>query len=133
MKKLISIIVGVVLALIILGLLVLGSLGKFEKNVGSVEQGNDYHSTLIESGAAATSTQQIFTGSGTLGSVVITSSTGKFILMDWNNTTSTVSTTIAVFDNSVALGTYTFDRVVINGLMLKYFVTTTGNFVITHR
>lgn len=125
--------IGVALGALVVGLLVAGSLGLFkEKNVGSVAQANEYKIVRYPADTSATNTV-IFTGAGTLGSIVITSSTDKMIVYDWNSATSTVSTTIAVFKPGASEGTYTFDASIYYGLQIRNLTTTTGEVVVTYR
>jgi hypothetical protein len=129
MVKTFGVLVGVV------ALLVTGWFFGTQKtdNFGSVARTGEYHKTTIASGTLATTTP-IQVGSMTLGSVIMLSTTSAGIsLLDWDGTTSTVSTTIATFPNNVTQGTYTFDTVVLKGLYYVLPVTSTGQMVITHR
>lgn len=119
--------------LIFLDLIVTGLTSKNQKPLSSTTQGSEYQSKTILAGTVASSTYLIQKGSTTFGSAIITSSTNAFSLLNWNNTTSTVSTTLASFKASVAEGTYTFDSISNNGLYLVLPATTTGNITVTYR
>lgn len=95
--------------------------------LGSVQQGSEYHSTSTGS-QYATPAQIAFTAEpGTLGSVVITgANTGIVDFYDATTTdvnkrtgqkpTSTIR--VANIPASLAAGTYTFDVIFVNGLMM---------------
>ena len=94
--------------------------------VGSVQTGNEYNATTT--GSIQTPAVRVLqTGPGSLGSVVITgANTGTIQL--YNATTSDVTKrtgqkatstiTLADFPASAAAGTYTFDAVYTDGLLL---------------
>lgn len=101
-----------------------------DKVRGSVIQGSEYHST---------STKNAYTGAtgvadlavlqdvpGTLGSVVITGAgTSPFCLFDATTTNKNfrngkATSTIACFASATAVGTYTYDVIFYDGLILDY-------------
>lgn len=113
---------------IVIGLLVVGfgvySPRQTGKSLGSVVQSGEYQATTTYSklGVPLFGTNQtiISNNSGVLGSVVITGAVaGPMRFMNATSTTDVSSTTIAVFPNSTAAGTYTFDLVVTRGLILE--------------
>jgi mannose/fructose/N-acetylgalactosamine-specific phosphotransferase system component IID len=97
---------------------------------GSVEfQSSGYYSTSTRSmptGAALTNLTKLRTGSGILGSVVITGAgAGQITLYDATTTNSSLrtklaTTTIVNIPASTAAGTYTFDVVFNDGLIFEY-------------
>lgn len=105
-----------------------------ENSLGSVVQGSEYKSTSTFPGAVAME-HTIYTGVGTLGSIVIASSSAGqgFAIYDAGVTTSTATTTIAIFPASATAGTYTFDRVILNGLRIVVPSGFNGNFITTYR
>lgn len=99
--------------------------------LGSVQNSSEYHATTTAANTSA-ATYTIFTGPGTLGSLVVASSSGStFTILDANGTTAT--TTAAIFKASVAEGTYTFDRVLLNGLLITVPAGFNGNYITTYR
>lgn len=121
---------------IVIGLLVVG-FGVYSpkptvNSLGSVVQSGEYQATTTYSklGVPLFGTNQtiISNNSGVLGSVVITGAVaGPMRFMNATSTTDVSSTTIAVFPNSTAAGTYTFDLIVTRGLILE----TTANLLPT--
>lgn len=99
--------------------------------VGSVQQGSEYHATT-STATGLNGNFVAFTGSGVLGSVVITSSTAVTItILDTNGITTT---TVAAFKPSTAAGTYTFDTVLYKGLVVQTSGSSAdGSFVVTYR
>lgn len=117
--------------LIVIGLLVI-SIGVFSPkeapNLGSVSKSNEYQATTTYSklGVPTFGVNQtlISNNGGVLGSVIITGAVaGPIKIMNASSTTDTASNTIAVFPNSTAAGTYTFDSIVTRGLIIE---TTSG-------
>lgn len=106
-----------------------------EVSLGSVIQGSEYHATTTAPNTSqeinlATTTGNVyaFTG-GTLGSVIITKAgTASFDIYDVTTTiqgkraaSMTSNTTkLASFPASATVGTYTFDEVFYQGLMIVY-------------
>lgn len=93
---------------------------------GSVTQGNEYISTSTRSavlGVAMTSPFVLKTGSGALGSVIITGAgAGQLNLYDGTSTAAHAdyaTTTLVTFPLSAAAGTYTFDVVFNRGLVYE--------------
>lgn len=114
--------------IIILGLVVIGlgvySVPSITPNLGSVVQSGEYQATTTYSklGVPLFNDRQtiISNTSGVLGSVVITGAVaGPMRFMNATSTTDVSSTTIAVFPNSTAAGTYTFDLIAPRGLILE--------------
>lgn len=105
-----------------------------EISLSSVERSSEYHSTSTLNAAAASETF-IFTGSGTLGSVVVVSTTAAsgFIIYDADTVTSTPTSTIAVFPANATAGTYTFDVALQQGLKIIVPSGFNGHFVTTYR
>lgn len=110
-----------------------------EKALGSVDRGNEYKATTTIATTVAgtyyvtnTTTDMVTFGSaGTLGSIVITSSSlSGFSVFDGNKV---ATTTIAVFPANAAVGTYTFDVSLYRGLSIVVPASFTGNIVTTYR
>jgi hypothetical protein len=94
---------------------------------GSAVIGNEYHSTTTYNARGAVNVSDLRvlqSGSGTLGSVVITGAVAG--VMTFYDATSTrtnaewASTTLAVFPASTAAGTYTFDTIFQKGLLVDF-------------
>lgn len=102
--------------------------------VGSVNQGNEYKATTTLANTTA-GTYQLTTTNTVLGSVIITSSSGSiFSVYDSNpSSTTTPTTTIAIFEANAAEGTYTFDVNVQRGVTVVVPSAFSGNFVVTTR
>jgi len=99
--------------------------GQTEQKLGSVAQSSEYHATTTSYRAVPTGV--VKTGSGVLGSVIITGAgAGMVEIYDATTTNSglraasmtTSSIYIASFPASTAAGTYTFDQVFYNGLII---------------
>lgn len=121
--------------------------------VASVSQASEYRSTMATSGlASASAGRLIMTGQGTLGSIVVSStSASTFTVWDATSTATTSyqtatlrpdlteasSTTygrpVAVFKASVGENTYTFDATLYKGLVLEVPTGFTGSYTITYR
>jgi hypothetical protein len=105
---------------------------------GSVNQGNEYHSTTtpyLASGTILNST------AGALGSVIVTAtSTGVMYFFDATttdvnkrtNNTPTTTLLLASFPAGVPVGTYTFDAAYNNGLIVVY-TSTVPTTTVTYR
>ena len=131
--QVLSVVLSVIVTLVVAALAVYIIYHKNAITIGSVPISNEYHSTRVAFGATAT-TSPVSSGTRVLGSVVITSSTPTFTLYDWDGTTSTVSTTLAVFKPGIAEGTYTYDVALVKGGLYYYLpATNTGSFAITWR
>lgn len=119
--------------------LVLSLYSLFTKNrntfVGSVAQGSEYHSTSTS--AVFVNNSVLVSGSGTLGSVVVTvTGTGSLTLYDGTTTLSHpdwATTTLAYFAGSPTVGTYTFDAVFQKGLLVQFGAGTVASTTITFR
>ena len=111
-------IIGVLLAIVAL----FGG-GYTASNLGSIQDGQAYTSTTTYSKLGVptfTTTQQIKTYGGTLGSVVITGAVaGRMVFMDATSTTDVSSTTISVFPASTAANTYVLDAAFGRGLIVE--------------
>jgi len=117
--------------------------------IGSVAFGNEYQSYRITSDNASTSAQLVKLGSGTLGSIIVSSSTagtlevydgvisGKTLtggdLTPGQGATTTATTTVALFPASAVAGTYTFDAVIKNSLYVLPSTNFVGSYTITYR
>lgn len=105
-----------------------------ETSLSSVERSSEYQATSTLNATAA-GEYTIFTGVGTLGSIVIVSSTPAvgFAVYDAGIVSSTPTTTLAIFNASPVVGTYTFDRVVTRGLRLVVPSGFNGQIITTYR
>lgn len=110
-----------------------------EQPLGSVNQANEYKSTTTVALTAEgtyyvtnTTTDMVTFGrAGTLGSIVITSSSlSGFTVYDGN---FVATSTIADFPANATVGTYTFDVALRRGLSIKVPAAFTGNIVTTYR
>lgn len=138
MKENFRVIGGIVLAVILVlgGAALVGNLNA-QKVQGSVNIANDYHSTTTD--ATWTSPRLIQTGNGTLGSVVITTAgTGRLSLYDATTTNSSLrtksgTTTLANFNVTTTVGTYTFDSQFYDGLIVEFSGANVASTTITSR
>lgn len=138
----IATVVALLIALLIFGWLIgLIPTSEEEGNLGSVTVGNEYNATSTPSDALQAD-GQIDKGSGTLGSVVITSAGDMIIsLLDATTTDATIrpagqkaTSTIEIARiNTATVGTYTFDVNYNVGLLLDVVSGTTGTTTITYR
>lgn len=108
-----------------------------QDNAGSVNFGNEYHATTTFAGFQqivhlTTTTDPLATVQGALGNIVITKAgTASFDIFDATTTDrtkraatmTTNSIRVASFPASVAVGTYVFDEVYYNGLIIVYSST----------
>lgn len=121
--------------------------------VASVSQASEYRSTMATSGLASASVARLVqTGQGTLGSVVITSTSATtFTVWDATSTATTTyqtatlrpdlteasSTTygrqVAAFKASPGENTYTFDVSLYKGLVLEVPSGFNGSYTVTYR
>lgn len=102
----------------------------------SVTYGNDYKSVEITSTNASSSPIIIKAGVGTLGSIIISSTTANTYFRVWDNavaTSSATSTRIASFPVSATAGTYTFDREIQKGLIIEAPAGFAGSYTVTYR
>ena len=101
-----------------------------EKKLGSVALSNDYTATTTTSGTAAAN-YTIFSGSGSLGSIVVASSSAStFTILDANGT---ATTTVATLKAAIGENTYTFDRALTNGLIITVPSGFNGQYITTYR
>lgn len=106
-------------------------------NLGSVSFGSEYQSTTTsQTFAVAPAFKLLVDGSGTLGSLIVTTTgTGVINIYDATTTTNGAiygTTTLAKLTTSAA-GTYTFDTVFNTGLLIETVGTNTGSTTITYR
>jgi ABC-type cobalt transport system substrate-binding protein len=109
-------------------------------NFGGVTVGNEYIATTTPYYGDWTD-QLIKTGSGSIGSVVITKSGNvEFYLLDATSTQAiatqgfnTTTKTLAAFPEDTAVGTYTFDATFFDGLVLEVVRGSTGSSTILFR
>lgn len=112
---------------------------------GSVVQGSEYQATTTDATWTTNVPVLIKTGGGALGQVTITTAgTGALTLYDATSTNinnrkggslseATTSITLAKFGITTGLGTFTFDRVFFNGLIVEYIGTNAASSTITWR
>lgn len=102
-----------------------------EPTLGSVQVGSAYQATTTAVGAAA-GLYVISAVPGTLGSIVIVSTTAVsgFTVYDAD---STATTTVIAFPASTAAGTYTFDTNIFRGLRISIPSGFNGQFITTYR
>ena len=131
---------GIVIGLMFAGILALFTIltGDTQRTIGSIQDGQAYNSTTTEAWTpTANAVKLIKTGSGTLGSVIITNSTAGVI--DLYDATTTVNgaiygtTTLAKIGASLAAGTYTFDVVYHQGLLIDVKGSNISSSTITYR
>lgn len=119
-----KILLALIIAFGLTGSLLIGQIlfGNAQRTDASVSLGSDYHSTSTASGFVNNSV--LLTGPGTFGSVVITTpGTGTITFYDGTTTLAHpdwATTTLAQFNASTPAGTYTFDAIVIKGLIMQY-------------
>ena len=112
-----------ILGFLILGLLLViwATAGKPKLNLGSSSVGNDYYATTTDANFTS-SGKLLKTGSGSLGSVVVTLGSGAGIEFYDATTTSSHSkhatTSIALFKTTATAGTYSFDVEFTRGLVV---------------
>ena len=102
----------------------------------SVIVGNDYKSTEVSSSTASTTPIVIKAGVGSLGSIIIASSTANAPFAIYDNavaTSSATSTRIATFPKNAPAGTYTFDREIQRGIVVDAIPGFNGSYVVTYR
>lgn len=129
MKNKFLLIGGMISALLLLAVYI----PQTSKNQGSVDKTNEYKSATTLTMTAASSTQ-VFSRSGTLGSIVISSSTaGTLELRDATSSTDVASTSIAKFPANASVGTYTFDISLYRGLSVILGSGFNGSYSITYR
>ena len=95
-----------------------------QEAIGSVAQSGEYHSVLTGESSGGLDTLQLRTGPATLGSIIITGTGGAITV--YNATTSNVNlragatSTLDFVDipASTAVGTYTFDIIMPDGLLV---------------
>lgn len=118
----------------LIGLFALFGVSLGVNNLGSIQDGNAYSATTTGSFAVATSTM-IKTGNGTLGSVVIGTTSGTtFRLMDATSTTDIASSTLMSVAASPVIGsTMTFDVAFSRGLFIEFPASFVGRYTITYR
>lgn len=101
-----------------------------ENGLGSVNRANEYQSTTTASGTTA-GDYVIKSGTGTLGSIVVASSSAStFTILDANGT---ATTTVATLKASIGEATYTFDLNLFNGLIITVPSSFNGQYITTYR
>lgn len=124
MNKLEKIFLGFAIILTIFALVIVGYKNP-QHSAGSVGVGNSYHSTttITSLGVAMATNHLLQTGTGDLGSVVITgANTGVINIYDSTTTGSHSdypTTLLASFPASIVAGTYTFDTQFYHGLVVE--------------
>lgn len=116
------------------------TLGK-DRVIGSVDRGGEYTatSTVDTSWPSATAFKTIRTGAGTLGSIVVASTSPSTAglpslrCFDSSVSTTTASSTLAVMGDQAAAGTYTFDVDFRAGLICEATPSFKGAYTITWR
>lgn len=105
-----------------------------QTSFGSVETGQEYNATTTSAGgtyATVSGDKLLKTGSGALGSVVITgANTG---VLNFYNGTTTSGYLIASIPASAAAGTYTFDATFTTGLFVDLVSGSMPTTTITYR
>ncbi len=108
---------------------------------GSVTQGSDYQATTTDQTWPTLTPKIVKSEQGTLGTVTITTAgTGSLTIYDATTTNialrgnvATSTITLAHFAVTATVGTYVFDRVFFNGLIVVYTGTNTASTTITYR
>lgn len=102
---------------------------------GSVPVGNDYIAYMASSTSATANTPIVLkTKAGSLGSVVVQTTSSGAILRLYDSAAATSSSaTIASFPTSAGVGTYTFDQTINRGLVLEVPTGFNGIYTITYR
>jgi len=101
-----------------------------ESVIGSVGQTGEYQATST----SWTSTRVIQVAPVTLGSIIITTTDASIVrIMDATSTTDIASTTVAQFQASAGLGTYTFDVALKRGLGIDTVTGFAGKYTATYR
>ena len=113
---------------LIVGLFITSSVVSKPVSLGSVAQSHEYQSTTTSLGRFATGPTILKTGSGVLGSVVVTgAAAGPIYFYDATTTNvllrtnqpATSSIIRATLPASIVAGTYTFDVNYVNGLIVE--------------
>lgn len=113
-----------------------GLLGaKNRPTLSSVSQSGEYIATTTANMGNNKSQLILSNTTGTLGSVVIASTTslGTIELRDATSTTDLSYSTIVTFPAGTAAGTYTFDDILTRGLVAVISSGFNGGYVITYR
>lgn len=130
-----AVLCGVATFIVFLGVYLVGVNGRLEApTYSSVVQGGEYTSTTTAT-MGNNKLQNIMTVQGTLGSIVIASTTslGSITLFDATSTTDVASTSIITFPPSTPAGTYTLDRSLQRGLGILISSGFNGGYTITYR
>ena len=136
-----------VVAVLVLGGIIVYLYSGLDKDppLGGVTVGNEYTATTTPSGTGAWTDQQLQSGWGALGSVIITKAGDtEFVLYDATSTAvlttgfgtvgqSTSTQQLARITENLVAGTYVFDVMYTNGLLMDVIRGTTGTSTITHR
>jgi hypothetical protein len=106
---------------------------KAEPAIGSVIQGSEYQATTTVYMQAGTQ-RRILANAGTVGSIVVASSSATtFKVWDATSTTDIASTTVVHFVASPTMGTYTFDVALTRGLVIELPTGFNGSYTVTYR
>ncbi len=130
---------GIIIAMIFLTAMIVFQQPKVVN--GSVAFGNDYQATTTDATWVTTSPKLLWSRNGSLGSVIIqTVGTGALTLYDATTTdntlrasTATSTITLANWQITTSLGTYTFDVAFKNGLTAVWVGTNNATTTITYR
>lgn len=133
--------VAVVLLVIVLGFFAFKTPSSTNyEHVGSVTVGGEYQGTTTSvAGFAGLQVSLVSNKAGTLGSVVVSSTTpatpttGTLRIMNATSTTDISSTTIASFPIQPTQGTYTFDIFAPRGIIVEAGAGFNGTYTITSR
>jgi hypothetical protein len=90
------------------------------------------YKNITSTNASSTASVSIKSGFGTLGSVIVASSSAAVIRV-YDGTATSTGTLIASFPASATVGTYTFDVAVAKGVVLDVPSNHNGNYTVTFR
>lgn len=127
---------AIISVFIVLGaLIVIGHKTPGRPTEGSAVLGNDYIATSSASiWAGIPHVIATSTNIQSLGSVIVTTTDASVVqIMDATSSTDVSSTTIAQFQASPALNTYTFDVRILRGLIINTVGGFAGRYTITYR
>lgn len=129
------------LLIAVIGVIVVSMILIAQQSEAGVDWGNEYNARLLSStNASGTALTVLKTGYGSVGSVVVSSSSPALLTypsLVIYDATSTMSTStarrIGQFGSASANGTYTFDAVVTYGVAVEVPVGFAGAYTITYR
>jgi len=123
----------ILIALVIALTLYIGATTINNNPLGSVAISGEYHATTTVATSAGTH-WLARTGSCTLGSVVVASSSATTLtLMNATSTTDIASTTITTLKAGISEGTYTYDTICTRGLVVETPADFNGSYTVTFR